>query len=212
MNLHPESLELIDLPVSGFEAAMVLKQSDSPASLQLSSQRKRDLLDHYETNVEELDRWRKFNAAYHEDDLKFMRFLIPPGKRVLELGCGRGDLLAALSRPMASGSISAPRPSPAPGSYIPNLNFVLGDVEDPATLAANRGTVRLHRDRRHHRHVRGYRWHLAAGAASLRAIDADHHLLLLAFVGAGAQARRSCCICGASNRRSTTSPRPTSSI
>ena len=76
---------------------MVLKQSDSPASLQLSSQRKRDLLDHYETNVEELDRWRKFNVAYHEDDLKFMRFLIPPGKRVLELGCGRGDLLAALA-------------------------------------------------------------------------------------------------------------------
>ena len=34
-------------------------------------------------------------AAYHDDDRKFMRFLIPPGKRVLELGCGRGDLLAA---------------------------------------------------------------------------------------------------------------------
>ena len=48
---------------------MVLKQSDSPASLQLSSQRKRDLLDHFESNVEELDRWRKFNAAYHDDDL-----------------------------------------------------------------------------------------------------------------------------------------------
>ena len=30
------------------------------------------------------------------DDRKFMQFLIPPGKRVLELGCGRGDLLAAL--------------------------------------------------------------------------------------------------------------------
>ena len=25
-----------------------------------------------------------------------MQFLIPPGKRVLELGCGRGELLAAL--------------------------------------------------------------------------------------------------------------------
>ena len=42
---------------------MVQKQSDSPASLQLSSERKRDLLDYYETNVEELDRWRKFNVA-----------------------------------------------------------------------------------------------------------------------------------------------------
>src|SRR5258708_30378781 len=76
---------------------MYLKQSDATASLQLSSQRKRDLLDHYETNGDELDRWREFNAAYHEDDQKFMRFLIPPGKRVLELGCGRGNLLAALA-------------------------------------------------------------------------------------------------------------------
>ena len=75
---------------------MSLRQSDATASRQLFSQRKRDLLDHYEANGDELDRWRKFNAAYHEDDQKFMRFLIPPGKRVLELGCGRGDLLAAL--------------------------------------------------------------------------------------------------------------------
>ncbi|MDP1869187.1 MAG: hypothetical protein Q8L13_22965, partial [Bradyrhizobium sp.] len=67
-----------------------------PDSIEPSSQRKRDLLDHFEGNSEELDRWREFNAAYHDDDRKFMRFLIPPGKRVLELGCSRGDLLAAL--------------------------------------------------------------------------------------------------------------------
>ena len=38
----------------------------------------------------------KYNAAYRADDFKFSQFLIPPGKRVLELGCGRGDLLASL--------------------------------------------------------------------------------------------------------------------
>jgi len=76
---------------------MYLRQSDSALSLQLSNQRKRDLVEHFEANGDELDRWRKFNAAYHEDDLKFMKFLIPPGKRVLELGCGRGDLVAALN-------------------------------------------------------------------------------------------------------------------
>ena len=37
---------------------MYLKQSDATASLQLSSQRKRDLLDHFEANGDELDRWR----------------------------------------------------------------------------------------------------------------------------------------------------------
>src|ERR1700757_2749614 len=76
---------------------MYFSQSDPTPSLSLASQRKRDLLDYYESNIEELDRWRQYNASYHDDDRKFMQFLIPQGKRVLELGCGRGDLLAALN-------------------------------------------------------------------------------------------------------------------
>src|SRR5450432_4887579 len=121
------------------EAAMVLKQSDATASLQLSSQRKRDLLDHFEANVDELDRWREFNTAYHEDDGKFMRFLIPPGKRVLELGCGRGELLAALKPSYGVGVDFGAKVIARANALYPALNFVLGDVEDPATLAGIEG-------------------------------------------------------------------------
>lgn len=63
---------------------------------QPGNRRKREFLDYVEADLHEQDRRGKFNAAYREDDRKFMRFLIPPGKRILELGCGRGDLLAAL--------------------------------------------------------------------------------------------------------------------
>jgi SAM-dependent methyltransferase len=115
------------------------KQPDVPASLQLSSQRKRDLLDHYESNVEELERWREFNVAYHEDDLKFMRFLIPSGKRVLELGCGRGDLLAALQPAYGVGIDFGARTIARARQQHPEVNFVLGDVEDPTTLAGIEG-------------------------------------------------------------------------
>ena len=98
---------------------MYLRQSDSAASLHLESKRKRDLLEHYEANVDEIDRWRRINAAYHEDDNKFMQFLIPPGKRVLELGCGHGDLLAALKPSYGVASISVPRRSPPRTPAIP---------------------------------------------------------------------------------------------
>src|SRR6202030_1979072 len=118
---------------------MYLKQSDTTASLRLLSQRKRDLLDHFETNGEELDRWRKFNAAYHADDRKFMRFLIPPGKRVLELGCGRGDLLAALEPSYGVGIDFGAKPMAKANELHPELHFVLGDVEDPTTLAGIEG-------------------------------------------------------------------------
>ena len=63
---------------------------------QISNPRKRQLMQEIDASLDEQESWRKFNAAYHEDDVKFMRFLIPAGKRVLELGCGTGDLLAAL--------------------------------------------------------------------------------------------------------------------
>ena len=73
-----------------------MNQAPPAAPPQFGNLRKREFLEYAESNLDEQDRRSRFNAAYREDDLKFMRFLIPPGKRVLELGCGRGDLLAAL--------------------------------------------------------------------------------------------------------------------
>jgi ubiquinone/menaquinone biosynthesis C-methylase UbiE len=118
---------------------MVLKQSDGPASMQPANQRKRELLEHVETNLDAQDGWREFNAAYHEDDFKFMRFLVPPGKRVLELGCGSGHLLAALQPSFGVGVDFSSKVLAKANAMYPRLNFVLGDVEDPATLAGIQG-------------------------------------------------------------------------
>jgi SAM-dependent methyltransferase len=42
------------------------------------------------------DRWRRRNSTYHRLIAQITRFHVPPGLRVLEIGCGGGDLLAAL--------------------------------------------------------------------------------------------------------------------
>jgi SAM-dependent methyltransferase len=105
----------------------------------LGNARKQQLRAEIEAGLDEAERWRKTNAAYHADDLKFMRFLIPPGKRVLELGCGRGDLLAALNPSYGVGvDFSAVTIAKANARH-PNLYFVLGDVEEPATLSSIEG-------------------------------------------------------------------------
>jgi len=106
---------------------------------QLNDERKRALFDQAEANAGEQYLGGKFNAAYRADDLKFTRFLIPPGKRVLELGCGRGDLLAALQPSYGVGVDFSPRTIAKATALHPDLNFILGDVEDPATLAAVEG-------------------------------------------------------------------------
>src|SRR5215470_9056979 len=109
------------------------------ASLQIANPRKQRLMEEIEQNLDEVERWRKINAAYHEDDVKFMRFLIPPGKRVLELGCGTGELLAALAPSYGVGVDFAPKTLARARARHPQLNFILGDGEDPATLSAIEG-------------------------------------------------------------------------
>jgi ubiquinone/menaquinone biosynthesis C-methylase UbiE len=118
---------------------MNLMRSNNDVLPLVLSPRKQEVLEHFEANVDELERWRQFNAAYHDDDRKFMQFLIPPGKRVLELGCGRGDLLAALQPSYGVGvDFGAATIAKAKASH-PDLHFVLGDAEDPATLASIEG-------------------------------------------------------------------------
>jgi len=51
-----------------------------------------EFFDHYAASVET---WRDRNAGYHRAIASLSRFYIPAGARVLEIGSGAGDLLAA---------------------------------------------------------------------------------------------------------------------
>ena len=108
-------------------------------STQSFSPRKQLLFRHAETSSGEQYLGGKFNTAYRADDFRFTRFLIPPGKRVLELGCGRGDLLATLQPSYGVGVDFSPRTMAIASELHPDLKFVLGDAEDPATLASIEG-------------------------------------------------------------------------
>ena len=46
---------------------------------------------------------RGFGGAYHDRLAEVFRLAIPSGLRVLELGCGRGELLAALGEGVSDG-------------------------------------------------------------------------------------------------------------
>jgi len=113
--------------------------TSSSSSPQLHDQRKRDLLAYFETDNGRQDTPTRLNAAFREADLKFMKFLIPPRKRVLDLGCGSGDLLAALEPSYGVGVDFSPRAIARAKARHPGLNYVVGDAEEPATLAAIEG-------------------------------------------------------------------------
>jgi SAM-dependent methyltransferase len=79
-------------------------------------------------------RWIRRNAFYYEEDYRYMRFLVPPGLKVLALGCGVGDLLAELRPSEGVGIDISPRMIETARSLHPEFAFHVGDIEDPATL------------------------------------------------------------------------------
>jgi len=53
-------------------------------------------IQHWDSVAENMAHWRPWNQAYHRRLTEIYQSLIPPGLRVLDVGCGQGDLLAAL--------------------------------------------------------------------------------------------------------------------
>lgn len=82
------------------------------------------------------DGWVRRNAAFYADDRRYMRFLIPPGSDVLEIGCGTGELLAALRPARGVGLDISGRMVALAAANHPHLRFLQGDIEDPATIEA----------------------------------------------------------------------------
>jgi len=80
--------------------------------------------------------FRQKASFFHEEDLRYLRFLIPEGSRVLEIGCGTGDVLAGLKPSYGLGiDFSAAMIAQAKGQH-PDLDFRVGDAEDPEFIAS----------------------------------------------------------------------------
>lgn len=82
-------------------------------------------------NPTEYNAWRKKNAYFHDEDLRYLKFLIPEGSRVLDLGCGNGDLLKGLNPSHGVGiDLSKNLIKYAKKTY-PDLTFYNADIEQP---------------------------------------------------------------------------------
>src|SRR5215468_5829519 len=95
------------------------------------SARKREIRRRADASAPARRQWLARSAFFHQEDLLYLKFLIPEGARVLELGCGTGDVLAALKPSFGVGvDFSAGMISQARQAH-PDLTFLVGDVEDP---------------------------------------------------------------------------------
>jgi len=91
---------------------------------------KEDIKDFYNQTAGSREKWKKRNRFYHRSLEKYFSFIIPENIRVIELGCGLGDLLNAV-KPSYGGGIdySGTMIEKARNKY-PDLTFHIADAED----------------------------------------------------------------------------------
>jgi SAM-dependent methyltransferase len=88
----------------------------------------------FDADASERARWIEKNAAFYADDRRYFSFLIPEGSRVLQLGCGIGDLLAAVKPSYGVGIDFSEAMLEEAKRLHPEYEYRLGDIEDPATF------------------------------------------------------------------------------
>ena len=84
---------------------------------------------HFDRYAPERDNWKRRNRYYYQELERLCREYIPPGKAVLELGCGTGDLLASVQPAFGVGlDLSLGMIQVARRKYR-SLHFLQGDTE-----------------------------------------------------------------------------------
>jgi len=99
--------------------------SESAADRYLAARR-----DHWNRAARITDRWSGWGGAYHRRLQQAYRASVPPGQRILELGCGLGDLLAALEPELGVGVDISEEMLVRAAQRHPHLRFVNADVHD----------------------------------------------------------------------------------
>ena len=113
-----------------------LKENLQPTAAVPWSARKKAIVEFADRIAPERARWIARNAYYYRTDREYMRFLIPEGARVLDLGCGTGDLLAALKPATGVGVDLSSGMIEIAQKLHPGLEFRVGDIEDPELIAS----------------------------------------------------------------------------
>lgn len=98
----------------------------------IDAEAKRRVVAGFDESAVRRDRLRRWNSYYHTELLRILSFVVPPGQRVLEVGCADGFLLRELKPSAGLGVDISPemirlaREKARPGAHIA---FEVADIE-----------------------------------------------------------------------------------
>jgi ubiquinone/menaquinone biosynthesis C-methylase UbiE len=85
---------------------------------------------HWDTVAQKLDTWKGWGGYYHQRLIQVYRYLVAPGQRVLEIGCGMGDLLMGLKPSLGVGVDFSKEMVKGAKLRHPDLHFILADAHE----------------------------------------------------------------------------------
>ena len=103
------------------------------------TERKKAILDNSVKLSENRLHWDRKNRYFRTEHYRYMKFLVQDGLKVLDLGCGTGDLLASLKPSFGVGIDFNPGSIEEAKKKYPSLRFIVGDVEDLPVLHSFEG-------------------------------------------------------------------------
>lgn len=96
---------------------------------------KEQRVSHWDEIARKTDGGRGWGGPYHHRLREIFGFLTAPGFRLLEVGCGRGELLTALPASRAVGVDFSPEMVQRARARNPRAEFILADAHDLSQLA-----------------------------------------------------------------------------
>lgn len=85
---------------------------------------------HWDTVAQKMLHWRGWGGYYHRRLNEIYAHMIPPGARVLEIGCGNGDLLASLQPAVGVGVDISPKMVALAMELHPDLHFINASADE----------------------------------------------------------------------------------
>ena len=100
-------------------------------------QYQRNHIAHWDKVAHKRDTWQGWGRFYHRRLAEIYRFLVNPGQRVLEIGCGMGNLLASLQPTHGLGVDFSPgmiQRARMRHAALDNLEFIEADAHDLSSV------------------------------------------------------------------------------
>jgi ubiquinone/menaquinone biosynthesis C-methylase UbiE len=85
---------------------------------------------HFDIIASDYDYWKQKNAYYYSTIKSFISRIIPPDSRVLEVGCGTGEILAAMKPARGVGIDISQKMTELASRKYPQYTFIHSPIED----------------------------------------------------------------------------------